>query len=112
MPEARLVPADSAIVGRAVDILSREMNPRRIVLFGSTARGEAGPESDIDLLVVMDGFESRFAEMNRASRLLASLRVPVDVLIYTVDEVEQWSGVVNHILNEAVRSGRVVYDAA
>lgn len=112
MAQARSIPSVPAVVTRAVQILSREMKPRRIVLFGSTARGEAGPESDIDLLVVMDGFESRFAEMNRASRLLAPLRTPVDVLVYSQEEVEQWAGVVNHIINEAMSEGRVVYDAA
>lgn len=96
----------------AVETLAREMKPRRIVLFGSTARGEAGPDSDVDLLVVMDRFDSRFAEMNRATALLAHLKIDADVLVYSEAEVEQWGGVVNHVINEALLHGRVVYDAA
>lgn len=96
----------------AVEILAREMHPQKIILFGSTARGEAGPDSDIDLLLILDAFESRFAEMTRASRLLAHLRVPIDVLVYSAKEVEQWGDVVNHVINEALLDGRVVYDAA
>ena len=99
-------------VEQAVEILSKEMKPRRIFLFGSAARGEAGPDSDIDLLVVMDAFASRFDEMRRASRLLARLPVPTDVLVFTLAEVEEWGGVVNHIINEVMLDGRVVYDAA
>ncbi|MEX2458039.1 MAG: nucleotidyltransferase domain-containing protein [Actinomycetota bacterium] len=99
-------------VDRIVEILATQMHPRRIILFGSTARGDAGPESDIDLLLVLDEFESRFAEMRKAARLLARLRVPVDVLVYSSKEVEEWGDVVNHVINEALLDGRVVYDAA
>jgi uncharacterized protein len=112
VPTARSIPRIPAAVEQAVQILSREMKPRRIVLFGSAARGEAGPDSDIDLLVVMDRLESRFAEMNRASHLLAPLRIPIDVLVYSSEEVEEWGTVVNHIINEALLDGAVVYDAA
>jgi predicted nucleotidyltransferase len=97
---------------RAVEVLAREMKPRKIILFGSTARGEAGPDSDIDLLVVLERLDSRFAEMNRASALLASLRIDADVLVYSQSEVEQWGEVVNHVINEALLDGQVVYDAA
>lgn len=99
-------------VARAVEILAREMKPRKIIVFGSTARGEAGPDSDLDLLVVMEGFESRLGEMRRASALLAPLRIPTDVLVYSEAEVEHWGGVTNHVINEALLEGRVVYDAA
>jgi len=99
------------VVERAVEILAREINPRKIVLFGSAARGDWGPDSDIDLLVVLDRFDSRVDEMNRASGLLAPLRVPTDVLVCSVKEVRDWGHVVNHIINEVFLDGRVVYDA-
>jgi predicted nucleotidyltransferase len=102
----------ASTVEEAVDILVREMKPRRIVLFGSMARGDAGPESDVDLLLIMDKFTSRFAEMRRAREVLAPLKVPFDVLVYSVDEVAEWGDVVNHILNDALLDGRVLYDAA
>lgn len=99
-------------IERAVEVLAKELKPRKIILFGSTARGEAGPDSDIDLLVVMERFDSRFTEMNRASALLAPLKIDADVLVYSQAEVEQWGEVVNHVINEALLYGRVVYDAA
>ena len=102
----------SETIDRAVEILKREMNPRMVILFGSTARGEAGPDSDLDLIVVLDHVDSRIGEMRRASALLASLRVPVDVLVYSQAEVEQWGSVTNHVINEALLDGRVIYDAA
>jgi predicted nucleotidyltransferase len=99
-------------IDRAVEVLAKEMRPRKIILFGSTARGKAGPDSDIDLLVVIERFDSRSAEMNRASALLAPLRIDADVLVYAQLEFEQWGEVVNHVINEALLDGRVVYDAA
>jgi uncharacterized protein len=48
MREATLVPPE--LLDRVVDYF----HPRRIVLFGSRARGESGPDSDIDLLVILD----------------------------------------------------------
>jgi type I restriction enzyme R subunit len=105
-------PKVPAAIERAVAILAKEMKPKKIILFGSVARGEADGGSDVDLMIIMDRFDSRFAQMDRASRLLAHLRFPIDILVYTEDEVEEWGGVVNHIINEALLDGRVVYDAA
>lgn len=100
------------VIESAVGLLADEMKPRMIVLFGSAARGEMTEGSDIDLLVVLDGFDSRRVEMARAAKLLVRLPVPADVLVYTETEVEEWGGVVNHIINEALLDGRVVYEAA
>jgi type I restriction enzyme R subunit len=105
-------PRIPAVVQKAVDILAREMRPKKIILFGSAARGEADEESDLDFLVVLDEVNGRFKAMRRASELLAPLRVPTDVLVYSTAEVEEWGDVVNHIINEALIDGRVVYDAA
>lgn len=99
-------------VDRAVEILAREMSPRKIILFGSSARGTSDPDSDLDLLVVLDHFDSRIGEMRRASALLAPLKVPTDVLVYSEAEVELWRTVTNHVIHEALLEGRVVYDAA
>src|SRR5713226_8293137 len=95
-------------IDRAVEILKREMNPRRIILFGSTARGGAGPDSDLDILLVLDRVDSRIGEMRRASALLAPLKVPIDVLVYSQAELEEWGSVTNHVINEALLDGRVV----
>jgi predicted nucleotidyltransferase len=92
----------------------REVAPERIILFGSRARDEAGPESDIDLLVVdsraFGPDHSRWSELSKLWDLAARLRMPVDILLYSRDEVERWRDSRNHVIGRALREGRFLYD--
>jgi len=98
-----------------VDRLVRCSDPRRIILFGSRARGEAGPDSDVDLLVVEDQpfdpatpGQDRSARWARLERSLRGCRVPVDLLLYTAAEVEYWRDSINHVVYDALSEGRVL----
>ena len=53
----------------------------RMIVFGSRARGDAGPESDLDLLVIEPEVADRFAEMARLSTLLGQRLIPADVVV-------------------------------
>ena len=68
----------------------------RVILFGSQARGEAGPDSDVDLLVVEPSVDDRFAEIVRLQRVLAPLRLPADVVVVSEAHVEEWGDVHRH----------------
>jgi predicted nucleotidyltransferase len=83
---------------------------RRVVLFGSAARNEAGPPGDIDLLVVMD---THLPFVERAARLLEELgsAEAVDLLVYTPEEIA-WMGERSAIVSEALRTGIVLHEAA
>ena len=83
----------------------------RVILFGSHARGEAGPDSDVDLLVVEPRVEDRFAEIVRLQRVLAPLRLPADVIVVSEDQVEEWGDVQSTMLHDALREGRIVAQA-
>jgi predicted nucleotidyltransferase len=79
------------------------------VLFGSHARGDAGEDSDIDLLVIEPEVEDRTREMVRLRRLLRPLRIPVDILVYSAEEVARWGEQPGTALYWALREGRVVH---
>ena len=64
-------------------------NPRRIILFGSYARGDSGPDSDLDLLVILDEVDSPRAESINLRRSLRGLLVPVDILVATPEQIER-----------------------
>lgn len=84
-------------------------DPEQIIMFGSQVRGNAGPDSDVDLLVIKDEVESPRAEAARIYRALAGLRTPVDVVVMRSDYVQRHRNLVGTIVRPALREGRVLY---
>jgi predicted nucleotidyltransferase len=80
------------IIDRAVHILAETAKPSRIMVFGSYARGDAREDSDLDLLVIEPRVEDRAREMVRLRRALRPLRIPVEILVCSADEVARWGG--------------------
>ena len=97
------------------DIIVREVHPRRIILFGSHARGTARPDSDLDFLVVEDGpFDarrSRREEMTRLWQAMFDYFIPIDFLVFTPQEMEKWKDSKNHVIAHALREGRTLYES-
>ena len=88
-----------------------EAQPRRIVVFGSAARGDFGPDSDVDLLVIVaDGVHRR----RTAQRLYGALRgigVPFDIVVATEGDIERHGDVPGYVYRRALAEGRDVYAA-
>jgi len=85
-------------------------DPERIILFGSYARGDFGPESDLDLLVIEDEEGSYPQEASaRIYRALADLVIPVDILVVRKAFVERYGSLVGTVIRPALREGRVIY---
>lgn len=87
----------------------RRFRPERIILFGSRARGDATPDSDVDLLVVMPVKGSRRERRLGIGLSLFSYRVPLDVVVVTPLEFEQDARIPGTIVRPAVREGKVLY---
>lgn len=104
---------NDAVINQMTECIVREVNPARIILFGSTARGQARDHSDIDLLVIEDapfGAErSRFRETSRINRALAGFDIAKDVLVFSTDEIARWRDSINHVISHALREGRELY---
>jgi predicted nucleotidyltransferase len=90
----------------------RAVAPQRVILFGSQARETAKETSDIDLLIISPSnlIPSRRLEIARIRRSLPSLGIPIDILLFTPEEVEKWKGTTNHIIGAALREGKVLYE--
>jgi predicted nucleotidyltransferase len=86
--------------------------PKRIILFGSHARGEAHPESDVDLMVVMPVDGSRRARQVEIRLALRDIRGAKDIVIVTPEELERYRDVVGTIVEPALREGKVLYAEA
>ncbi len=102
------------IIQDIVKIVVESADPELILLFGSTARGEVGPDSDLDLLVVEkeSSFRggSRRAESSKIRRALWGVPIPIDILLFTPEEVEKWKDSTNHVIARSLREGKVLYD--
>lgn len=86
--------------------------PSRIILFGSYARGEADPSSDLDLMVVLPTADDKYSEMIRLHKAVGSVDVGVDMLVYSDAEYERRSQVPGTVLYWARKEGRQLYEAA
>ena len=84
--------------------------PQKIILFGSYARGDYDPDSDMDILVILEGVESTRAESNRLRRVLRGLLAPIDVLVATPEQIERHRQTIGLIYQPALDEGVVIYE--
>jgi predicted nucleotidyltransferase len=96
----------------AVQCLVAQFAPLRILVFGSYARGEARPGSDLDLLVVLPHVEDKRATTIAMSRALAALHLPIpsDIVVTTPADIDRRGGVKGPVLYDALQEGVSVYD--
>ncbi len=95
------------IVRRIVEVA----RPEKIILFGSAARDDMGPHSDIDLLIIKKGAHRR----NLAGRIYENLYgvgAAVDVVVVTPADVKRYKDSHMLVIKPALREGKVVYEAA
>jgi predicted nucleotidyltransferase len=100
-------------VPQLVDDIVRKFDPVQIILFGSVARGDDGPDSDIDLLVVLPHVEPT-QRMSTVVEIRRHVRhgVPKDIFVTDPDEIERRRDVVGSFHYWPLREGKVVYERA
>lgn len=99
----------SALLKEITQRILAVSNPERIILFGSAARGDVSPDSDLDLLVIDEEVESTGSEAARIYQALADLPVPVDVVVVRKAYVERYGDLVGTVVRPALREGHVLY---
>ena len=102
---------DPAVLADIVKRIVRAAGPEKIVLFGSAARGEMGPNSDIDLLVIKGGKYDYWRVLTKIYRHLSGDGAAVDVVLVTADDAERYRDTHCLVICPALKEGKVIYDA-
>lgn len=95
-------------------VVAAANSPRRVIVFGSYARGDAGESSDLDLLVVEQQVSEKLQEYVRLRGAVGRLApgVGIDLLLCSEDEFARRSQVPGTVFYWAQKEGRVVYDSS
>ncbi|MCK4392755.1 nucleotidyltransferase domain-containing protein [Candidatus Bipolaricaulota bacterium] len=95
----------SEVIARIVEVAQ----PERIILFGSAARGEMGPGSDLDLLVVKAGAHRRRLAQKIYMNLFG-VGQAVDVVVVTPEDIKRYRNSHSLVIKPAMQEGKVVYE--
>ena len=90
--------------------ISDRFHPEKIILFGSHARGTAGPDSDADLLVVMSVHGSRRKQATAIDVALGGIPLPADVIVITPEDLDRKANRPGTVIHPALREGQVLYE--
>ena len=101
-----------SILDEVIHRIVSRFNPLKIILFGSYASGLPGPDSDIDLLIVMEVQGSVRQKANEIDMLMADRNIPMDFLVLTRDQYERQKGLIGTIVHQAEKQGKVIYEQA
>lgn len=106
-----LKPAETTkIISQVVDKISRDFRPEKIVLFGSYAKGTPRYDSDIDLLVIQNSDLRRDERDKEIRRSLRDIKFPLDIFVYTPEEVNQYFRLQGSFISAIFKEGRVIYE--
>ena len=101
---------NNELISTMTERIVRDFHPIQIVLFGSHARGDAHPQSDVDLLVVFSELADKRKTAVDIRRALADLPVAKDVLVTTSEELARQHDWVGTVLRAAKREGEILYE--
>jgi uncharacterized protein len=104
------LPVTDEILAEIVRRIVEKFDPEKIILFGSYAYGRPHQDSDVDLFVVMESTVSRAERSVGVSELILPRPFPLDIIVYTPEEVTQALAKNNYFIQEILTQGRVLYE--
>ena len=105
-----LKPVSQHVIRAAARRIGIRAHPEKVILFGSHARGQAQPDSDVDLLVIMQSRKRPAERAAELSELLEPRPFPLDLLVRTPQEIRKRVALGDTFIREILHHGRVLYD--
>lgn len=102
--------ADNRKIARLVEEIVSNFHPRKIILFGSSAGGKTGPDSDVDLLVVLPRVRNTL-DAAVSIRQKVNHDFALDIIVRTPRQIEQRLRWGDSFIKEIVEKGRTLYEA-
>jgi uncharacterized protein len=102
------VASEAVIQNAGRRLAAAASSPATVILFGSHAEGRGRPDSDLDLLVIQRGGLDRSAEFVRLRRSLRGLGVPIDLILVSEDDIDEWRDVPGTLIHHVIREGRTL----
>lgn len=100
----------AALLDHVTKTIVERFHPKRIMVFGSHARGDAGPDSDLDLFVEMDTHRRPPDRAIEVSEIFGLRSWPMDIVVYTSEEVRRLRHVNGTLLSVIEKEGKVLYE--
>ena len=108
--KARKKTVSDEILQEIVRRIVRVAKPEKIILFGSAAREEMGPDSDLDFLVIKS-CKNRRKTARKIRRRLIGIGIPKDIIVATPPDMERYKDTIGLIYRPALKEGKVLYAA-
>ena len=96
-------------INEVINRIVKNINPEKIILFGSYASGNPSEESDLDILIVKEMRMPRYKRGREVKKHLRGMKIPIDVIVYTKKEIKEWEGTKTAFINQAIKQGKVLY---
>jgi len=107
---SELRPTGDRVLDQITGTIVERFQPRRIVLFGSRARGNSFTDSDYDLFIEMDTELRPLQRATAVHRLFPRRRWALDAIVFTPDEVRRWRNDIGSLVYTVEREGRTLYE--
>ncbi|MCF8338540.1 MAG: nucleotidyltransferase domain-containing protein [Bacteroidales bacterium] len=97
-------------ISEIINKIVAEYDPEQIILFGSYANGNPSDNSDLDLFIIKESYLPRPERSVNIRRMLAEENIPMDIIVYTPDEVKRSKSNPYSFVYEVLTSGITLYE--
>lgn len=96
-------------IDKIINIIADTENPDQVILFGSYSRDSATEDSDLDLLIIKETTIPPNKRCRELRKKLRGLKVPIDLLMYTPSEINEWKETKSAFITKILENGMILY---